>query len=253
MSAPQRPPYRAMEPRPPNELERLAAEGQRRHDALVRASVQGQGVDREGAYNMAVALGGHYGTPLLRAVAIVHYVAIVALALCIGAAVTGLIEARIASSLAGPSAALSFALIFVRVFTPPRATLGQCAAEEQWTLSLPFRLEGYFPALRATPKVFCTFTVAIVWAPVPGYPPPDPNTLLGVVRLSDPRADGFTLTPGGVSWRSGRVIGSTNISVNRVPVYRNHRVVPFVHELVMQTLAPIHRNCPIAAVTLTRH
>jgi hypothetical protein len=240
-------PYRAMTPHPPSELERLAAEGQRKHDALARGSVSQATSD--GEYNFAVAVGGHFGTPWKRAIAVVHYAligALVTLIVLLATSVAGMDKVGPLLPIAGIG---SFLLIFVRIFVPPYASKAQREGEVRWATSLPFSFEGYPDIVRLEPSVYVRITVFVTWA---GHARgPDANTLLGVIRVSDPTADHFEMTRHGCQWVSGKIEGDTGIMVNRQPVYRNHRVVKYVHDLVEQTLMPLHRNSALEKVTLT--
>jgi hypothetical protein len=241
-------PYRAQDPPPPSELERLAAEGQRQHDALAY-DASGR-VGREARRHLAVAIGGHYGTAFKQGTAIVHYTCLATLVVSIVLIATGTLPETIVGPIIGLSGLASFVLIFVRAFVPPVASSAQCAAEEQWVAQLPFRMGGYLEVLSTTPGGFMTISVQVSWAR-PGTQP-DPNTLLGVVRVSDPAAEDLQVGSEHATWRSSLIDGTTGIRVNGRPVYRNHRIVRYVHELVERTLLPLHRHSPIAHVGLAR-
>ncbi|MCY1077797.1 hypothetical protein [Archangium lansingense] len=51
---------------------------------------------------------------------------------------------------------------------------------------------------------------------------------------------------------SAPISGGTGIRANKVPVFRNHRLVPYVHGLVEQVLAPLHERYPMKRVELSR-
>jgi hypothetical protein len=240
--------YRAMTPQPPSELERLAAQGNAQHDALVRGN--SSEAARQAMYNLRVGLGGYRRPPLLQACAIVMYAAIAAAIAFIALNATDVVDSDVGVTGGIVAGVLAFILVFVRVFVPPYASQGQLDAEGRWLGSLPFRLSGYFEALQSKPEIYSNIRVTVYWAP--GSIAPDPNTLIGVARGADPKADGLEIEQGRASWISGQIDGSTGIMINRVPVRRNHRIAKYVHALVDQTLMPLHRNGPIASVTLHR-
>lgn len=236
----------------PSELERLAAEGARKHAAI--ADRNARLAARASSRNLAVAIGGYHSTPLLVVLKYVHYLAIATLLVSIGLAI-GTDLALDLRPVMGTAALSSFLLIFARVFIPPVATKGQCEAEQAWVRSLPFALNGYFEVLAGTPSFYRTLTITIAWAP--GSPVPSPATMVGAVRAVDPNAttppsaaaDGATFR-----WRTGQISGDTNIRVSGGSgtryVYRNHRIVKYVHDLVEKVLLPAHRGGPIASVTI---
>jgi hypothetical protein len=119
---------------------------------------------------------------------------------------------------------------------PPRATSAQIDAESAWVQSLPFAMTGYFDAHRVVPAVYRCLTVTIVWV-VSANPATD-STLLGVIRAFDPAVEQLESrrSANGVQWRTSKISGSTNLRVNRQYVYRNHRMVKYVHELVDRVL-----------------
>lgn len=242
-------PYRAPSPQPPSELERLARQGQDRYAQYASAGAQES--DREGRDNLRVALGVAFGTPLWRAVALVHYALIALFVASFALTVTQTVPAAMTASVIGPAALSSFVLIFVRVFVAPRASDAQCEAEARWVSSLPFALRGYFEALRAQPDVASRFGVEITFANPSATVRVD--LMMAAARAFDPGLADFYAMPGSMRWMTSAVSGSTGIRVNRRPVYRNHRMPPFVHALVEKTLLPMHREQTFAAVSLTRY
>jgi hypothetical protein len=230
---------------PMAELERLAAEGQQRHAELAaRAAAL---ANARGDDDLAVALGGHYGTPLLRGARFVQYAALVGLLASIALFASGLVDPFLAGPAAGACAVTAFVLLFLRVFWTPRASAAQRDAEASWQRSLPFTLTGYFEMLSAEPRVSCQVQVHLEWA---SPRVPAAQLVVGVVQRVDPGASPTAGDPSG--WTSAAISGSTGILVNGVSVRRNHRIVKYVHELVDGVLLPLHRDYPLGQVLLRR-
>jgi hypothetical protein len=241
-------PYRFGEKRPPTELERLAAEGHRRHDAL--AHQQRDEATREYDRHLAVAIGGHFGTPFLRAARNLQYGAIAALAIVIALAATNNLDKEVASVVGGPLGLFAFLLLFVRVFWTPTATRARCDEEAAWVRSLPFELTGYFEALSRKPGYREHLGVRLDFG---AGRVPESSLLLGIVLRLDPEA-GLTHVDSATAlrWMSGAISGATGIRINRQSIYRNHRLVKYVHELVDGALLPLHGDYQIVRVVVER-
>ena len=238
-------PYRPQQgTNPDDELARLAQQGQRRIQAAAAGQSQVERV--EGSRHLRVAVGAVRGSTFRRAFLVLALLGL--LTLIAGfALVVALGDLAFVPLLPlGFAAAMGGFMTFV--FVPPLASQAAMAAERAWVASLPFELEGYFEVLAAEPSAVCKLRVELVWQTVGA----DPATLQGVVglldtdaRVTERAADAATIT-------SGVVSGATGIRINRVPVHRNHRVAAYLHRLVDVVLLPVHRNRPLARVSVTR-
>lgn len=83
-----------------------------------------------------------------------------------------------------------------------------------------------------------------------GTIPPDPTLLHGIFGAVDPQASLDRMDASGARVTSGAVSGVTGIRINRVPVYRNHRLCASIHGVVEQVLLTLHRTYPLARVTV---
>jgi hypothetical protein len=147
--------------------------------------------------------------------------------------------------LAGVLTAIGAFLFYL--FVPPVATPAQVDAERAWVASMPFGLEGYFETLSAQPETYVRLEIQLAWQAV-GV---DVSMLRGVVGLLDTEAQ-VTSTQDGVTLATGKISGSTGVAVNRVPICGNHEVAKYLHKLVDVVLLPVHHNCPLTRVRVTR-
>lgn len=240
--------YRGGSPQPPSELERLAREGQQRY--AQHAAHNTEAADRAGLDNLRVALGAAFGTPARRALVGAHYALIAGFFALLALSLAGMLPVEKPASVLMPIGLAAYLLVFVRAFTAPRASLARCDEEARWTASLPFALGGYLEALRAPPSGFSRVAVEVTFANPSATARPD--LMLAAARAHDPGLSDFSIQPGRMRWLSSPISGLTVVRVNRVSVYRNHRIPPFVHGLIERTLLPMHRELPFAAVSLTR-
>jgi len=227
----------AFPPTPVDELQRIAAEGQRRQ---VEFAAKARAIAEAGADDyVAIALGTHYGTAVSRAITLGITAGLVVLGTGIVLGVTATAEPALAVDLAVAGGVTAFVLFFVRVFGTPRASKSRRAGEEAWQKALPFTLTGYFEALREEPRASCHIQVHLDWASVRI---PSPAIVSDLVRRCD---RGATAAPGDpFGWVSGDVSGGA--------VRRNHQVVKYVHDLTRGVLLPLHREYPLARVALRR-
>lgn len=233
----------------PNELARLAQQGQ----ARLQAAQQGQAYAANAAAdrNMRIAIGAVRGAPLKRAILVVLVLFVLAM---IAGAVVAAFVIEDASSLPSfmpiPFVGLfaSIWLVVIYVFLPPTASRAAVEAERAWVASLPFALERYFDVIAAEPEGLCRLHVELQWT-TQGV---DPRTLQGIVALFDTQARVPEAQGAYASFTTGPISGSTGIRVNRRNIYRNHRLAKAVHRLVDVVLLPIHRSAPLARVTLSR-
>jgi hypothetical protein len=233
-------PYRPAPPPDParGELERLAAAGQQRivQASAAKAATASTAAER----NLRVALGGHYGAP----VRWTSYGVIAAgVVLAVG-------DTWWPAGAFFPGLALAAAGVLVRIFAEPRASRARVEAERAWSASLPFRLDGYFEALAAVPSGQCWLRVVVAWAGAGA--PPDASLVQGALGVVDTSARVTEAAAEGLTIETGPISGATGIRVNRVWVYRNTRVVAYVHDLVDRVLVPLHRTRAIARVALAR-
>lgn len=242
MQGPYRPPPQGPDP----ELARLAMQGQQRR---LEAAAANQVVQQDaGGNHLRTAIGAYRGSTLKRSMLTVILVSGVVGAISVAFNVSG---ASHVGSMLTPALVIAFVTFMIWVFVPPYASRGAMAAEESWVMGLPFQLTGYFDLLAATPQSGRSVTYMIRWQP--GGRPPDPALLNGVFNAVDPKARLAHADTSGATVTGGLVSGHTGIRVNRVPVYRNHRLPAHVHDVVDQVLLALHRSHPIAEVTVWRH
>lgn len=219
---------------PPAELLRLAAEGARniqRADASQLAKAD---------QHVRVALGAHFGSPR-------RWLFFVLTA--IGA---GLIAATSTDLLAVQLAPVGMAVMmggaFGAAFLSPAVNDAGLERERAWLASRPFPLAGYFEALRQPPTSGALLLVRVRFA---GEVPPV-DLVQGLLGRIDPKGAVQSAGVRELLLQSGLISGATGIRVNKVPVYRNHRIVGYVHRLADELLAPLHASYPLAEVELTR-
>lgn len=219
---------------PSEELLRLAEQGARNIQAADRTQLA------RADKHMRVALGAHYGSPRQR----VFFVPIVVGAGFVAATVSGFIPVEwLAAGLAPMMIG-----VFGAAFITPVAGDERIASEREWLATRPFPVTGYFEALQQTPTSGALLFTRVRFA----GEVPTPDLVQGVLGVIDanpvvrPAGDRIYLL------QSGLISGATGIRVNRVPVYRNHRIVPYVHSLVDKVLGPLHATYPIDQVELTR-
>jgi hypothetical protein len=234
-------PYR---PRPAEstDLSRLAAEGQRRIlEAKARdASLQRGPGERSRERNVRVALGGHYGAPVWTA-------SYVLLAAGVAMLAAGLLFNPV-------SVAVLFLVplgaVLLRAFAPPTATRARVAAERAWLTALPFPVDGYFETLAATPAFRVRLVIEVTWSGEGRCPGED--VLRGILGIVDTDARVEKYEGSRVCIRSGDVWCGTRVRLNRAAITRNTRIVSYVHDLMDTTVLPLHRDCPIARVSIAR-
>jgi hypothetical protein len=227
------------QPRPQDELERLAQVGAQRRGSLEKAAA----IDRQraGYQHLRIAIGDYRGSTLRRTV--IALAAILAVVVSVLAILT-LGEAAMAVALIAVTVVGT-----VMVVLPPVASEGAIAAEARWVASLPFPLEGYFEVLAGEPEVSRTLAYEIVWD---GELSPATKLLEDVVAAVDPKASVDRATLSGVRITSGAISGLTSLKRSKTSfVTRNHNIPPGVHAMVEQVLLSIHRRYPIARVTLS--
>jgi hypothetical protein len=232
-----------------NELAELARQGQ----ARLQAAKQGQdgAAQQAGDRNLRTAIGAVRGAPMRRLVLILMIVTIVGT--IVGGAIAG-------SRASGPFAMLkimpigmtgffaALGLLFLYLFMPPLASPAGVEAERAWAASLPFAFDWYFELLASPPSGITRVRVEITWASR-GV---DAQTLQGVIALFDTDSRVVEARNERAEITTGTISGSTGIRVNRVYVYRNHRLGTAMHRFVDVVLLPLHRNAPIARVKLSR-
>lgn len=226
------------------ELERLAEEGrqkQAQHAAIAQTSIS-----EEQERQLLIALGGHFGTPIKRLFRNLHFVSFAVLAAGLYLTVSKTGPAATAEAVTTAGFIPSFVLLFLRAFWTPKATDGQRAQEQSWYQALPFALTGYFEALRQSPLPHCRLRILLQFA---SQRAPTAELFAGIVLRVDP---GATPHPPAVGWSASPISGHTGIKVNNVRIYRNHRIVKYVHDVVEQVLLPLHREYPLQSVHIQR-
>lgn len=199
-----------------------------------------------GRGHLSTAIGAYRGSTLKRAGLVVILLSLAGGG--VGALLSALGEVAIGSWFF-PGFIIAFMVFMVWVFVPPIASQGAIAAEQAWATSLPFQLVGYFEVLSMEPSFQRTVTFDIRWQPAPQRPP-DRQLLLSIVSAVDPHAQVQHADETGATFTTGAISGHTGIRVNRVPVYRNHKIPAHLHGLIDQVLVTIHRSHPIAMVGL---
>ncbi|MCY0994466.1 hypothetical protein OV203_45505 [Nannocystis sp. ILAH1] len=219
---------------PSPELLRLAAEGARNIERADQRQLE------LGDNHMRVALGAHYGSARQRAL----YVPMLVGGGLVAAMAAGFISV---DYLTAGMAVLLPGLLGV-AFLDPVAGDARVASERDWLAARPFPVRGYFEALQQRPVAGAVLLTQVRFA---GETPPL-DLVQGVLGRID--ANPSVRSAGGrdLVLQSGLVSGATGIRINKVPVYRNHRIVPYVHRLVDEVLAPLHATYPIDQVELTR-
>lgn len=241
MQGPYRPPPG---PGPDPELARLAAQGQQRRMAM--AQEHQAEMHSSGKGHLSTAIGAYRGSTLKRVMLAVIILSLASGALGAILAAVGLPEV---TGFLVPGFVIAFVVFMIWVFIPPIASQGAIAAEQAWATSLPFQLAGYFEVLSGQPSFQRTVTFEIRWQPGPQRPP-DRQLLISVISAVDPHARVQHADESSATLTTGAISGHTGIRVNRVPVYRNHRIPAHLHGLIDQVLVTIHRSHPIAMVTL---
>jgi hypothetical protein len=227
------------------ELARLAAEGQRRilDASASQAAVERRVDEKKRERRLRTALGGHYGSPVR--IASLALIAVGVLMWVGGLACAG------DTFLVFPLGLLIIIGGFlVRVFAPPIATRRRVASEGTWASSLPFTMEGYFEALASPPSSECRLMIRLAWGDA--APAREAGAVQGVFGVIDTGAQVESEQDGTLSIRTGSISGRTGIRVNQMDVYRNTRLVAYVHDLVDKVLLPLHRSHALARVSLTR-
>ncbi|MBZ5708658.1 hypothetical protein [Nannocystis pusilla] len=219
---------------PSAELLRLAEQGARNIQAADRTQIAR--ADR----HMRVALGAHYGSLRQR----LFFVPLVVGAGFVAATAAGFLPV---DWLGAGMAPMMFG-VFGAAFIEPVAGDGRIAGEREWLATRPFPVTGYFEALQHPPTSGALLLTRVRFA---GEVPP-PDLVQGVLGVID--ANPVVRPEGGQIYllQSGLISGATGIRINKRPVYRNHRIVPYVHGLVDNVLAPLHATYPIDQVELTR-
>ncbi len=237
--APFAPPQNAGFPATPmDQLQQIAAEGQRRQ-AEFAAKAQAI-ADASAEDNVAMALGGHYGTALSRTVTVLVFGGLVVLAAGVVLGVTRMIPPELAAPLSVGGGVSAFVLLLLRGFWTPRASGGRLEAERSWQKGLPFALTGYFEALRGEPRSSCHLQVHLEWA---SPRTPSPSAVSSLVQRLDRAASSAPGDPFG--WVSGDIPGGGGMARG------NQRLVKYVHDLVQGALLPLHR-VPLASVAVRR-
>jgi hypothetical protein len=242
-------PYRATPPEPEatTKLARLATEGQHRIlEASERAAAARQELEvrqrKVAERHLRVALGGHYGAP----VRTVAHVLIAVGALMVVAFVWDVPRLlRIV-----PGVIVLLGGLLVRWLAPPVATRARVDAERRWARSLPFTMEGYFEVLAGEPRRDFRLAVSVTWSD-PGRSPSE-DVLRGVLGRLDTGADIVSDDRAAVTLRSRAISCVTGFRVNDEHVYRNTRIVAYVHDLVDEVLLPLHEKHAILRVSLAR-
>lgn len=219
---------------PPPELLRLAEEGARN----IQRAAGGQAAEAD--RHLRVALGAHYGTSLRR-LAVLPMIAG-------GSLIAATSSGQLPSTwISAGIPMLIFGLLGV-VFLEPRAGRSQVEREREWLGSRGFPLSGYLEALGQPPTPSALLLARVRFT---GEVPPL-DLVQGVLGRVDPAATVQPAGQGALLIRSGGISGSTGMRSGNVFIYRNHRLVPYVHRLVDEVLAPLHATYPLAAVELTR-
>jgi hypothetical protein len=227
-----------------SDLARLAAEGKAKKAAF--GAEAGRAAQEQTERNISVALGAHFGSPLQRLLRNAQIAAIAAFVVGLLLLWSEATTEKVAMDVIAFGGLVAFVLLFVRVFRTPTANAATHAAEDHFVSSLPFAFSGYFDALGATPRAMCRLSFDVQFA----SRAPAPDVFAGVVQRTDP---GAALAANAWGWAGSPISGHTGIRINKVPVHRNHRIVKYVHDVVEQVLLPMHREYPIASVTLTRN
>lgn len=218
-------------------------QGQQRRAELAAGSHTQQ--QQAGGGHLRTAIGAYRGSTLKRCM-------LAAILLClvsggVGAALSAAGNPEIGSFFI-PGFVIAFVVFMIYVFVPPMASEGAMNAEQQWVRALPFELQGYFETLGAQPSAARSIRYEIVWQD--GTRTPDPALVHSVFGAVDPKARLDHADARAARVLGGLVSGITGIRINRVSIYRNHRLPAHIHAVVEQVLLTLHRSHPIARVSL---
>lgn len=224
----------------PPDLERLAQEGELKRKKAQEVEALLAELKRD--MNMRVALGAHYGSTRQR----VFFVLIALGVLVMVAPATGLI----AEPVPAWHGALAFGLGLVGVLgaaiLEPVASKARIAAEERYIKEQPFPVDGYFDVLKNTPQPTTRLQIEVHFRGAP----PEQELFQNLVARTDSSASVHMTGSTGIIV-SAPISGATGVRVNNQFVYRNHRIVPYVHRLLDEVLAKVHGAHPIAMVRIT--
>lgn len=195
---------------------------------------------------MRVAIGGVRGAPMTRA----FLVLLVLSTLGSVASIVAIVVGEDISLMPLVFGSLVTAAVFLSLYlvVAPTASRAAVAAERAWVASLPFPFEHYFDVIAAPPDAECRLLVQLEWR-AQGV---DARTLQGIIALMDTQSLVREVFGTRATFATGPISGGTGIRVNRSYIYRNHRLSKAVHRLVEVVLLPIHRDAPLARVTLSR-
>jgi len=228
-------PYRANEPPPEQahdaELERLVQAGaQRRRGAASSA-------ERDADRNLRHAIGRYRGSSRRR-VAIVIAAIVVALAWALYFILVPNPLGKSAALLNIPMWVTILAVI-AAIAVSPYASKEAIAAEEQWALSLPFRLEGYFTAISRPPVRSPTLQFDLVWR---SDRIPAEDLLVNLLSTVTSNGKVMRLNDSGAELRDWVYTGKGMTSISVAP--------PRIHEMMEKVFVPLHRSYPIERVSV---
>ncbi len=220
-----------------SDLARLARDGRERIERETQA--QQKRAQRYADTNTRVALGVHYGSPLKRIVG--------------GIAVLGGVGvlAQQGGLLGAVPIALPLAMLFngalAAALLQPVASAGCIAREYEFVEKRPFPVNGYFDALAIAPVQEAQVLMHVRFR----TQAPSPSLLKDIVGRVDVEAT-VTQSRDGLTIQSSPISGATGIRSGGALIYRNHRIVPWLHELLDEVLTPVHASYPIESVDIDR-
>ena len=192
---------------------------------------------------MRVAIGAYRGSTIKRVI-----LALMVLGPAVGG--LGMLTDILSFEVSLSAMMLPWPLTFAYIFTPPFASKAAIAAEQHWATSRPFELRGYLEVLSDEPAPMARLAFEIAWRP--GARPPEPGLVQTACLAVDPAARVYDVTPYGLRIACGQISGITNIRINRVPVFRNHRIPAVIHAYVDTVLTTLHASYSIASVSIVR-
>lgn len=225
-------------PRPSQELQRLAEEGAR--NAARANQVEQRLRQLEEDMHLRVALGAHYGSPRRRWCA--------AVAVGGGALLVAMAAEALSTDLQGVATVALCAGFFGAALLQPAASSERVDAERRWVEALPFVLDGYFDCLAQPPQPVIALLLDVRFA----HSAPARDLFRGLLGRADPGARLEGEGAGRIVAQSRPVSGSTGRRINGKVVYRSHRLVPYVHQLIDRVLLPLHAEYPLSEVRLER-
>lgn len=220
-----------------DDLARLAREGRQKIETQSKQRAELE-LER-GETHVRVALGVHYGSPRKRIPFVVMMLGIVGtLAVAFREDTLPYMAITLPMLLYG---ALALGLL------EPSASEERIAEERAFVSKQPFTVTGYFESLAKEPVPQMRL---VARARFRGEIAPS-ELVRDVVGRVDPEAE-VQGTGDELVVSSSAISGATGIRQGHVWIYRNHKLVPWLHQMVEEVFVPVHSRYPIESVEFER-